>query len=67
MTLAASGYATKKELKAAVGQRLCYTETSMFSLEYKKDGVFSVVGPNATQRKWFAEVTMCDGLIQKVT
>jgi hypothetical protein len=60
-------YATKKELKAAVGQSLRYEETSFFGPEYKADGKFCVVGPSPTQRKWFAEVTMVGGLIAKVS
>ena len=67
MTLAASGYATKKDLKASVGKPLGYTETSMFGFEYKRDGKFAVVGPSATQCKWFAEVTMKEGVIAKVS
>ena len=56
--LAARGYATKKELKAAKGTRMRYTETSLFSLEFKAPSTFAVVGPSAYQRKWFAEVTV---------
>jgi hypothetical protein len=66
MTLAASGYKTKKDLKASVGKPLGYCETSFFGPEYKADGKFAVVGPSATERKWFAEVTMKEGLIAKV-
>lgn len=66
MTLAASGYKAKKDLKVSVGKPLGYRETSMFGNEYKADGKFVVVGPSATERKWFAEVTMKDGLIAKV-
>lgn len=66
MTLAASGYKAKKDLKAAVGQSLNYVETSMFGAEYKADGKFAVVGPTAHERKWFAEVTMSNGKIVKV-
>ena len=66
MTLAASGYKAKKDLKASVGQPLRYNETSMFGPEYKADGKFCVVGPSAYERKWFAEVTMKDGKIAKV-
>jgi len=60
-------YATKKELKAAIGQPLRYEETSFFGSEYRETGKFCVVGPSPTQRKWFAEVTMKDGLIAKVS
>jgi hypothetical protein len=65
--MAASGYKAKKDLKNAVGSPLCYNETSMFGPEYKATGKFCVVGPNAYERKWFAEVTMKDGVIAKVT
>ena len=67
MTLAASGYKTKKDLKASVGKPLGHTETSMFGPEYKANGKFAVVGPSATERKWFAEVTMVEGKIAKVS
>jgi hypothetical protein len=67
MTLAASGYKTKKELKASVGKPLGYNETSMFGPEYRANGSFAVVGPSAYERKWFAEVTMVEGKIAKVS
>ena len=59
-------YKTKKELKAAIGQELRYEETSMFGAEFKADGRFCVVGPSPRERKWFAEVTMENGLIKTV-
>lgn len=60
-------YASKKELKLAVGQSLRYIETSMFGPEYKSTGTFCVVGPCPyTNRKWYATVTMRDGLIASV-
>ena len=59
-------YPSKKELKANVGKPLRYVETSMFGLEYRPNGTFPVVGPSPTIRKWYAEVTMTDGLISKV-
>ena len=62
----AANYKTKKALKEAIGQSLRFTETSLFGPEYKADGTFCVVGPSPYQRKWFAEVTMADGLISKV-
>jgi hypothetical protein len=60
-------YNTKKELKASVGKPLRYVETSMFGDEFTPNGKFAVVGPDPYVRKWFAEVTMKDGLIEKVT
>lgn len=60
-------YKTKKELKGSVGERLRYVETSMFGEEFKPNGTFCVVGPDPYSRKWFAEVTMKDGLIARVT
>lgn len=61
-------YQTKKELKANIGKPLRYQETSLFGPEYKDTGNFCVVGPDAyTNRKWYASVTMKDGLIAKVS
>lgn len=66
MTLVAT-YPHKKDLKASIGKPLRFTETSMFGPEYKETGEFSVVGPGAYDRKWYARVTMQNGLIKKVT
>jgi hypothetical protein len=62
-----ANYRTKKDLKAAVGLPLNYEETSFFGPEYKENGTFCVVGPSPRERKWFASVTMKDGLIVKVS
>ena len=62
-----ANYPTKKALKASIGKRLRYVETSMFGEEYKPDGTFCMVGPSPTIRKWYAQVTMADGLIAKVS
>lgn len=65
-------YATKKELKECIGQKLRYTETSIFGPEYKENGSFC--GSNRPslpggfgKREFFAQVTMKDGLIEKVS
>lgn len=58
-------YPTKKALKAAVGQTLNYTETSMFEAEFKANGSFPVAD-GSPKRSWFAKVTMKDGKIAKV-
>tara|TARA_R110000824_G_scaffold190457_1_gene371987 strand:+ start:48 stop:254 length:207 start_codon:yes stop_codon:yes gene_type:complete len=63
-------YPTKKALKAAIGKNLNYIETSMFGEEYRQDGV--LVGcnrPHMTghKREFFAQATMKDGKIHKVT
>jgi hypothetical protein len=62
-------YATKKSLKAAIGEPLQYTETSLFGTEYQANGTF--VGARRPHlqgggREFFAEVTMKDGLIVAV-
>jgi len=62
-----ANYKTKKDLKAAIGQELRYEETSMFGAEYRPNGTFCVVGPSPNVRKWFASVTMANGLITKVS
>ena len=60
-------YKTKKELKGSIGMPLAYIETSMFGLEYADNSTFAVVGPCPyTARKWFASVTIENGLIAKV-
>ena len=59
-------YPTKKVLKTKVGKPLRYQETSMFGAEFTPNGTFCVVGPSPYKRKWFAQVTMKDGLIAKV-
>lgn len=61
-------YATKKELKANRGKPMRYIETSIFGPEYKGDGDYTVVGPDPERnRKWYANVTVKDGVISKVT
>ena len=63
-------YKSKKELKSNIGKTLNYTETSMFSDEYKPNGV--VVGSNRPYstnnegREFFAEVTLKNNQIKKV-
>ena len=59
-------YKTKKNLKESIGRLLNYQETSIFGVEYLPDGRLTVVGPTATSRKWFANVTLHDGIISKV-
>ncbi len=63
----AASYATKKLLKAAVGKPLRYVETSIFGAEYRENGKFAVVGPSPYERKWYAEITMENGIIAKVS
>lgn len=42
-------------------------ETSMFGPEYKGDGVYTVVGPDAyTSRKWYGQLTVKSGQVVKV-
>lgn len=63
-------YRSKKELKENIGEPLRYTETSFFGNEYLPNGTFC--GSNRPQitgikgREFFAEVTMREGLIEKV-
>jgi hypothetical protein len=62
-----ANYETKKNLKLSIGQPLKYIETSTFTPEYTENGVMYVVGPDAYRsRKWYAQVTMKNGLIFKV-
>ncbi len=69
MTMLVTGYASKKELKASVGERLKYRETSLFGSEYKSNGTFVVARrPHMLGggREFFASVTMVDDKISKV-
>ena len=62
-------YPSKKELKASLGQRLRYIETSLFGPEYRDNGTITVTNrPHITKmgREFFAQVTMTNGLIAKV-
>ena len=59
-------YKTKQVLKESIGKELRYEETSIFGVEYKSNGSFCVVGPSPYVRKWYAEVTMENGLIESV-
>jgi hypothetical protein len=61
------GYKTKKDLKAAVGRRFQYVETSMFGTDFAPNGQNTVVGPSPYSRKWYATVHCVAGLIVKVT
>lgn len=62
------GFQFKKQLKAAIGKRPVFIETSMHGAEYDGDGVYTVVGPNPYfARKWYATVTVTDGVIARVT
>ena len=63
------GFKTKKDLKAALGQRFedVMVETSVFGPEFKGDGDYAVVGPDAfVKRSWYATVYVKNGLITKV-
>ena len=62
-------YPSKKELKACIGQSLRYTETSLFGPEFQYNGTITVANrPHITKigREFFAQVTMKNGLIDKV-
>lgn len=62
-------YPSKKECKENIGKPLRYSETSMFGPEYKENGTLVVANrPHITGlgREWFGEITMKNGLIEKV-
>ena len=62
---------TKKALKELVGQptgNCQFVETSVFGPEIERDGAFCVVGPDPyNSRKWYAEVTVQNGVVVKVS
>lgn len=59
-------YRTKKELRESKGAPLRHSETSVFAREYTQNGIVYVVGPTAYNRKWYARVTMKDGIVSRV-
>lgn len=65
-------YPSKKALKASIGQKLTYRETSASGIEYKADGDFTAAYRPAIWkhveggREFFARITMANGLIAKV-
>jgi hypothetical protein len=62
-------YPSKKVLKESIGKPLDYIETSMFGPEYKTNGRLTGANrPHITGkgREFFANVTMRDGLIERV-
>ena len=74
ITMLVFRYETKKALTAAVGEPLKYRETSFFGPEYKDNGrltgsnrPFSPEIGGVGTREYFANVTMQDGLIAKVS
>ena len=71
MTMLVTGYKSKKELKASVGEPLVYEETSLFGSEYVSTGEIVVAHrPLVTKlpgREFFAKVTMENDLIKKVS
>ena len=60
-------YKTKKALKESIGQRLRYTETSIFGPEYSDNAQGLVIAGPSDYHKWYAQVYLRDGLITKVT
>ena len=65
-------YQSKKASKENVGQELKDTETSIIGDEFKPNGTFAGCNrphdPRGTgKREFFAEVTMQNGLISKVS
>lgn len=62
-------YPSKKALKESIGGKLHYAETSLFGPEYRDDGVLTVANRphlSGMGREFFAQVTMRNGLIDRV-
>ena len=65
-------YPSKKELKAAIGEKLRYRETSIFGPEYPPGGNGEITGSNRPPqtrgkgREFFAQVTLENNIIKKV-
>ena len=63
--IASYGYKSKKEIKASIGKKFNYTETSMMGEEFKPNGRNTYVGPSAYERKFYGTVTCENGIIVK--
>lgn len=65
-----SGFKTKKALKERLKEGSLGVEvlvdTSMHGSE-KTEGQHAIVGPSAYDRRWYAEITIKDGEIVKVS
>ena len=62
-------YASKKDLKAQIGQKLHFDDPSVIGHSYSDNGVvYGSNRPHITgyKREFFARITMAGGLIQKV-
>ena len=74
-------FRSKKELKAAVeayntistvdgqrtGRAVTYFQPGPFGGNEKRDGIIACEGPHYPEaHKWYAECTVCDGIIVKV-
>lgn len=62
-----ASYKTKKACRESIGKEPRFVETSMFGDEFKGDGTYTVVGPSPYVRNWYAQVTVKDGVISKVS
>ena len=65
-------YPSKKVMKESVGERLKFTETSMFGSEYPNGGTGTMAGSNRPhmtgfKREFFAEVVIENHMIVKVS
>tara|TARA_B100000900_G_scaffold154568_1_gene131239 strand:+ start:1663 stop:1869 length:207 start_codon:yes stop_codon:yes gene_type:complete len=62
-------YKSKKELKTKIGEKLKYTETSIFGPQYRSNGViYGARRPHIEGggREFFAEITMKNNRIFRV-
>ena len=76
MSMLLTGYKSRKELAACIGEPLKYVETSMFGNEFKRDGSFIAMHRPLLKeyngialpkgREFGARITMANGLISKV-
>jgi hypothetical protein len=62
-----ASYKTKKACRESIGKAPRFIETSIVGVEFTGDGKYTVVGPGPYDRKWYAQVTVYNGVITKVT
>ncbi len=72
MAASIAGFKTKASLKKAVKDRgsistACLIDTSIYGNGIPESGNCAIVGPSPYVRKWYANVTISEGKIVKVT
>jgi hypothetical protein len=67
-TYISSNPATKKALKALVGQKVSAYTLTPFGTEYHHTGRYTISGPHYPKpHRWYAQITLEDGILRSVS